>query len=435
MARKPKKTYTQAQKLRDPAKRSKLPMSALTPKQRQQRKQNQRVAADNANPLYDPSAILGGHALYSAASHITDAVLKPKEAALAAQIGMTTTQGTALADRSRGYYQTIAAGEGAALAKQKALDDARKTALRNIGTTTQANIDKSREQEQSLISNRDPASQGSSRVLDELAASKASAATRQGAAEAESAAHATNQQDFLGNFYKTQGARGAEVGGEMLNRLANQIAPLNQQKADLASGRGDELAKNLLTLRQSGFENAATMEGLGIKRTDLQAQIADDKRQATIARQKITSAASTNAANRRSREQIAADNRAIDKQRIAETHRHNVVAETKPAKGEKEPATATTIKRQVTNLGSEIKEAVRVNKVSGGTPVQRRRAAAALIRARAKRAKSSVPDDVLSAAIDLALDGHVSKRNRAILRESHVQIPKEWLPKKRAKRG
>jgi hypothetical protein len=276
MARKPRKSV--AQRRRDPGERSKLPMSALTPQQQSQRKQNQRVARDNANPLYDPSAILGGHALSQAASHITNAVLKPKEAALAAQMGMATTQGTALANRSQGYYRDIAAQEAGALARQKALDDARRTQLQAVGSTSQANIDQARQQEQSIMQARPQGQQGSTHVLDELAAIKANSASAQQAGETAANAHATNQADYLSGFYKSQGARGAEVGTEALNRLANQQATIRGQQSDLASTRGDELAKNLLTLRQSSFENAATMEGLGIKKTDLQAQIANDQR-------------------------------------------------------------------------------------------------------------------------------------------------------------
>src|SRR3954469_3505675 len=107
MARKPRqrKQLSLAQRRANPALRSKLAMSQLTPAQQAQRRQNQAVAKRNADPLYNPGAGLSGQALYAAAKNVTSAQIDPQVAALNRQLESATTQGTTLASRASGYYK------------------------------------------------------------------------------------------------------------------------------------------------------------------------------------------------------------------------------------------------------------------------------------------------------------------------------------------
>src|SRR4051794_18794470 len=99
-ARRPRKPPPLAQRRADPALRSKLAMSQLTPTQQAQRRQNQAVAKRNAYPLYNPAAGLSGQALYAAATKVTDAQITPRVDALNRQLDSATRQGSALAARS-----------------------------------------------------------------------------------------------------------------------------------------------------------------------------------------------------------------------------------------------------------------------------------------------------------------------------------------------
>src|SRR4051794_9610364 len=137
-ARRPRKPTTLAQRRADPGLRSKLPMSALTPAQQAQRRQNQLVVKRNADPLYNPGAGLAGQQLYAAAKQVTDAALNPKVDALNRQITSATTQGTALAQRGGDYYRQLAQDAMSHVASQKALSDMLNAQTAQVGQQGQA---------------------------------------------------------------------------------------------------------------------------------------------------------------------------------------------------------------------------------------------------------------------------------------------------------
>jgi hypothetical protein len=135
---KPKRTPSLAQRRADPGLRSRLPMSQLTPAQQASRRRNQQVAADNKNPLYDPTTQLAGHSLVAAAAQLADEQIKPKVDAYNRQITSATTQGTALASRAGDYYKQLAQQAMGTVASQKALSDMLNAQTAQVGQQSQA---------------------------------------------------------------------------------------------------------------------------------------------------------------------------------------------------------------------------------------------------------------------------------------------------------
>src|SRR4051812_43178290 len=138
MARKPRKPLTLAQRRANPGLRSRLPMSQLTPAQQAARRHNQQVAADDKNPLFDPTTQLAGHSLAAAAAQLADEQIKPKVDAFNRQITTATTQGTALASRAGDYYKQLAQQAMGTVASQKALSDMLNAQTAQVGQQSQA---------------------------------------------------------------------------------------------------------------------------------------------------------------------------------------------------------------------------------------------------------------------------------------------------------
>jgi hypothetical protein len=327
------KTYTLAQRLRDPAKRAKLPASKLTPKMRAQRTQNARIARDNSNPLYDPTATLTGHALASAAKQLASTEIDPQEAALDQQSGQTRTQGTALISRAGDYYRQIAQQEQTNVAKQTALGQLLQSQLAGAGQQAQQSLDAQNTAEQSREA-QDASirgvSTGSDQVAGELAALRGRASTATQTAQTQGAQTSANWANLQNALAGAMSLKGQETTSQLTNREANALDKLASQRGAIEATRGGITAKHLLDLRQQGFENVATTQGLGLKASDLAASVAKTKGDQRIAGQRIKSAAATNAANRASREKIAGANINVRQQSLAEMHRHNVAQENKP---------------------------------------------------------------------------------------------------------
>src|SRR5206468_5282917 len=163
------------------------------------------------------------------------------------------------------------------------------------------------------------------------------------------------------------------------------------------------------------------LKGLGLKQSDIEAGLAKAAGERSVARSRIRSAASTNAANRRSREKTAAANRRVTEAGQTETHRHNVAQENKPGKQPKEPPAAAEFRRGV----NQVAYFVDGLRHSGHS----RQRTAEILRSRALRQNKDLPNDVLSIALDLIYDGHVSRHNRDVLRQAGVRIPRSWMPK------
>jgi hypothetical protein len=105
-----------------------------------------------------------------------------------------------------------------------------------------------------------------------------------------------------------------------LNDVASRRAALEAQV-------GPARMKNLLDLRQSGFENAATAAGLDLDQAKLQAQMSQDVRDTRLARAKLRSTNRQNRArNRLTRAQIRATLRGQNLSAATQRRGQNITA-------------------------------------------------------------------------------------------------------------
>jgi hypothetical protein len=294
MARKPrqKKPLSLAQRRANPALRSKLPISQLTPAQQATRRKWQQVKAENKNSLYDPTVQLSGHALVQAARDLASEQITPKVDALTHQLGSITTQGSALAARSGDYYRQLAHDELGKVAQQKALAGMLSQQTANVGAQTQQAFNQMSAQEQQRQAS-DTTLRGAglggdvSQVPAEIQAQQGAAATLQQAAGNQAASQGAEWSSLANAMAQSRQLRGGEVQGQLLNRVGNQQQQVRQNIADTESQRGGLETEQLTKLRQQGFENLVTQQGLGIKQQDLQAQLAGIDQRATAATGKL----------------------------------------------------------------------------------------------------------------------------------------------------
>jgi hypothetical protein len=259
-----------------------------------------RKAAPSA--LYNPLATLGGPALKKAAGQATDVQYGPVLAGLRQQLAQTTTQGTALAQRGGDYYRQVAQEEAAALSRQQALGDMLNRNVADLGAGQQSYMaglqGQEAQREAQDASVRGGGLGGGSNVQGELGTLAASMAQQRQAQAAGAAEQGANWTGLLGASAAAASARGGEVQGQLLNRLAGQQQTIRGQISTQKQGRAAALAENVLKLRQQGFENYATGQTLGLKQAGLVEQTAKDRAASDLARARLKQSASDNAAGR-----------------------------------------------------------------------------------------------------------------------------------------
>lgn len=383
-----------------------------------------RQRAADRNPLYDPVQTLSGHRLSDAADALVNAEYGPKLAALGRQARSTETQGTALLDRARGYADQLGDRQGKAVAIQGAIAQQLRTGLGDVAKAADTAIAGER---QSVVDRlaADRATRGEGlagggeqAVLDELAAQRARSADTAQAYRSSGEAQGARSLDYMTELSAAEQARGGEVQGQLTNRLANQLAEIRAQRSDLEGQRGDERVKQLTGLRQQGFENLVTTRGLGIKQSQLAADIANQQSQADLAAQRIVATNRHNLATERNQRGAARDR----DQSLAERQRHNTVLERLSqlrvdlqaakqkgaAKGGKESASAVKVKRGISNTLSILESGEHseryLKKVVG------------------------VPPDVIQAAKDLQQFGYLQYDTVRQLEQIGMKIPATWKP-------
>jgi hypothetical protein len=389
--------------------------------------------------IYDPTATLSGPALQSAAKQVTDASINPKIAALDQQASSATTQGLALADRAKSYGVGVRKESDAATAHQQALGQMLSTAQTATGQRAQAAFDAAGAQESARaaadtsLRGGGLGGGGSDAVAGEITAGRGIAANTQASAESAGNAQSANYAGLTGLLGEARSMRSDETYDQLLNRLANKQAEIGQTKATTEASRGDELTKNLLSLRQTGFENYATNLGLGLDQLKAQNDAANDAAVAKEAAAKRRSAARQAKRADATRRDIATagnETSAANNANTNATSRQNTQdrINAQDKKPKKESAQAVSVKRAVGNVSAEAKALVDEARQAGyNSPAAVRGWVSARLQKKATNLNQVLPNDVLSAALDLGLDGHVSQRNIKRLKQAGVQIPNDWL--------
>jgi hypothetical protein len=385
-----------------------------------------RQRAADQNPLYDPATTLAGHRLSDAADAIANSEFGPKLAALGRQARSTETQGGALIDRAGDYFSQLATRSGKALDTQAAVAQQLRAGLTNVAAAASGATD----QAQASVLDRlaaDRAQRGAGlegggdrAVMDELAAQRANqAATAQGfqsAGELQGSRAAELQAELAA---ATQ-AHGGELHGQLVNRLANDLAKFRGERSDLEAQRGDERVKQLAALRQQGFENLVTTRGLGLKQEQLAADVANQQSQADLATQRLLASDRHNRATERNQRSSTR----LQGESLAERQRHNAVLEDlsrlrvdiqqqradapKGGKGGKETAGAVKIKRGIQNTLTILEDGSHSERYLTKTV--------------------GVPPDVMQAAKDLKQFHYLQYDTVAQLEALGVQIPARWKP-------
>lgn len=398
----------------------------LTPQQR----------ADNANPLYDPTAQLGGGALRQAAHDLVSTEFDPQQHALERAAGQAQTQGTQLAGNASDYYRQLAADEATGVARRQAIGTELQKRIDATGATAQQQTKAMGDQVQALAGAdaRFTGTSASPRAAEELAAAGSRATAAQQDASLSGAAEGANY-DQLGSLAATAtGMQGGETQKRLLQQLAAQMAGYRGQETDLASKRGAAESSAVTKLRQQGFENLVTSEGLGIKRADLQAQTAQDLAANRLAQNRISQAdrasQRTNATTRRGQNMTAA-------QRAADRASREGIAKAKLRYGGRkanEPADARKTKNGIGNAQADISQMLRDGQISPGLRGQIKQVAPGLLgqpmnidTARKVIVALGAPGIVAQAGAELAKYGGLRTGTASQLRRLGIRLPKGWL--------
>jgi hypothetical protein len=387
-----------------------------------------RQKAADKNPLYNLSQILSGHRLSEAADAIVNTAYAPKLSALDREAKNTRTQGTALAGHAGDYYAQLAGRSGKALEAEGASLQALRSGLANTAASSDAAAAGAQQSVMDrLAADRaqrggDLAGGGDQAALDELAAQRARSGATAGAYQASGELQGARSTSLMDELAASTQARGGEVQQELGTRLANALADVRARRADLDAQRADERTKQLTTLRQQGYDNLVTQEGLGLKQSQLAADVANQQAQVDLASQRISATERHNLATERNQR----SGTRLQAQSLSERERHNQVVESlgqlradiqqqradqangKGGKPTKESQSAINIKRGIQNT---------LNLLDNGTHSERY-----------LRNKVGVPPDVMQAAKDLKNFGYLQYDTVNALKTIGVRIPKKWQP-------
>lgn len=394
----------------------------------------QQRAADR-NPLYNPSTTLSGHRLSDAATAIAEAQFGPRIAEAGRQAANATMQGTALVKRAGDYYTQLADREGKAVAIQGVVGQQLRGNLGNVAAASSAATDQAQKSIFDRLAadaaNRGPglSGGGDQAVLDQLAAQRANQAQTSQAFQSAGELQAARSTQLQSDLAAARQARGGELQGQLLNRVANQLAELRAEQGDLRRQQADVRTKAITDLRQQGFENLVTTRGLGLKQSQLAADVANQQAQLDLAAQRAAEAQRHNLADERGqRSSTREQQRALtvrEQQQaaaLAERKRQNTVAErlaqsrldfqraVSKAKKRGEPASAVAVKRRI----GEVVDAINAGHSDRWLQNKRNR----------------ITSDELQAAHDLKSYGYLLPDTVRRLQMIGMQIPKEWAPPK-----
>lgn len=375
------------------------------------------------DPLYEPTVQLSGPALAKAARRLAGIEIDPQVHALDTQAQTAQTQGTALAGRAAGYFAGLGKRTDAAKVTAQAISDQLNQRLGAISAGAQTHVDQATADAQRAQSadvalrGEGLSGGGEERLAAELAAQRANGATTGQAFQSAGAIKGAAGESLQNEIGASRDLQGGETQRQLTNRLAATLAGIGSKKADIEGQRGGLELQNLLKLRQSGFDNLATLRGLNIKGEQIAQDAAQSERNAQLAVARINETSAHN----KTTEKISGGNLALSQAKFASATEkdayqrlHNLGPYKPPAspKGAKEPQASLNVKRQIGNAMSSY---------------QRYLAAGHSLPWIAQHArKQNVPPDVLNAAADLANFGYILPAHQRILERAGVRIPADW---------
>lgn len=399
-------------------------------RQRQQRDANpsqpQTPRADR-NPLYDPTSTLAGSALKNAIDDIVRGQFRPVEKALDRQARAARVQNNALASRVAGYSGQVDQRADVATARQEAIAERLNQALATVGTQAQKVADRVQSEEDARRE-ADVALQGASTgladpVAEELAALRVRAAADAQAAGTQGAVEGANYSSLSNANRQALQIRGSEQQGDIANRLAAELAEIRSKRGELGAAKGAERTKQLLGLRQAGFENIVTTKGLGLKTAELQSDILEQRKQLALAKRKQRQAEVDNAFDRddKSRDNAREDAKFRSAEARDAYQRENKLGVYKPPtrpQGPGESSDARKLKAGVENAAVDFKDLLDTPDKNGNPR--------SVARVEEILRRRGAPPLVILAAGDIAQWGYVKPAHLRSLRNVGVRVPKNW---------
>lgn len=418
----------------------------VSKKQARRIKRSQR---SNRSALYTPGANLGGESLRSAATKLTDLTINPQVQGLQRQADVTKANTKALQDRTQGYYAQIAAEAQTGLARTQAINQAAAGQISKAGEEAQSRITgvgaTNTAELASDAQTRGPGLQIGSRAQEELAAMRANAASTTNNAAISSALTGQNQAGYQNALIPITGLRGGEQYSQIGARGQAALNDIGSQLATVKGTRGATYQKNLLDLRQQGFENQVVTQGIlgdqakiaaDVQKTKINAQAKVKLAKMTYRQRKaLQDDAQKAAAKLKAGYSLtAADQKALAKAKnrgLVDKNGNKILSPSEVRQRRKEQnQTATTISNAI-GQAQRLKNAKNAN----GRPFNRWQAMDVLLQGRPQqRDKKSgkvtgeVPQFdrlMASIALDVTYDGHVSKRNMSLLKKRYPGVWKK----------
>jgi hypothetical protein len=277
----------------------------LTPAQRTRRRLNR-------DPLYRPAQQLSGANLSHAADALVHLEFDPTRRALQQEAAQASTQGGAVQQRAGSYFTQLAEAERGNVERSKALGGLLQTQLGDIGRASTTALDEAQKRSQDVLGAdqavRGPGLGGDpSRLMEELAAARTRSTLSTQAAQQDATNQTGNYAGLADISRQARELRGGETVQQIGNATQARLNDVASRRAALEAQVGPARTKSLLDLRQSGFENAATAAGLDLDQATRQAQMSTDASDAALARAKLRATNRQNRArNRLTRAQIRA---------------------------------------------------------------------------------------------------------------------------------
>lgn len=253
-----------ARMIANPATRAQVPTSMLPARYQAMRAANARRAQANASPLYNPLAVLSGGDLKNAVTTEVNAALNPAE-------DLLRREGGAQSRRMGDYFKQIApqfqqaaqasTDAAAQLARQLAVSG-QQSQQAITGDEAQANA--LMQQDQGVRGGGLDAGYGN--ALNALfAAQKGTASALNNVAQAQAAGHSAGHETVAQTAAATLPGRAMDAQAQLANKIANQVGVIEQKRPGLTADTLDKL-------RQQGFTDYATAQGLGLKQSALESQ-------------------------------------------------------------------------------------------------------------------------------------------------------------------
>jgi hypothetical protein len=419
-------------------KKAKPKPKPLTPAQKTRRRLNR-------DPLYQPAQQLSGANLSHAADALVKLEFNPTRKALQQESAQASTQGKAVQNRAGSYFTQLAEAERGNVERTQALGGLLQGRLADIGRASTTALDETQRRSQEVLGAdqavRGPGLGGDpSRLMEELAAARTRSTLSTQTAQQDATAQTGNYAGLADIARQARELRGGETVQQVANATQARLTDVASRRAALEAQVGPARTKNLLDLRQSGFENAATAAGLDLDQAKLQAQMSQDVRDTRLARAKLRSTNRQNRArNRLTRAQIRAtlrgqslsaatqrrgqDITAFTQQRgqnisasqqAANRASREKIARTRKAGKSLEPADARKVKQSVSNALALIRSGDMTYKGKTYTRPGR------MLR------DMGAPGIVVQAAMERNTGG-LNYDTARELRQLGVRVPRSWL--------